>query len=472
VQRRMGRIAGWLLFGVLYVALATGSLAPTQATSTPDGLRAVPTIPSSSFLDTLARDTWAYLHSDWATTNHLPWSWRSATCDGGDYANPAEIGLYALCWLAAYDLKRTWSPSWSETEAQVTSILNQLRAWQTGSQVSQPNGPNAYQHSVFYQWYRIAHDPPIVGPVAGDHVVPAVDNAWLALSLITIREYALAEDHPALAQKADAVLQAMSFRLWYHADNLRFTWGATENPQGGGECDYFSNENRIINFVARALGQMTAGEFRQSLDALVQYPESYAALTVQKAGWDGSYFAYAAPALFIREMDTIYGSQTLVPATEAQAAYAWERGYVAWGLSDCFDLACGEYTQQGALPAACACQTETRPGLVAPHASALALITPLAPEAIESLRTLSTLGCAYDPLYGFCDSVQADPTSPEYGQCSARFSALAKEWTLLAIADYETGFAWRHFHRAAEVRRTYSEMYGLLYLPLLLRAAS
>ncbi|MGB9873281.1 MAG: hypothetical protein ACPLYD_16690, partial [Anaerolineae bacterium] len=56
------------------------------------------------FLDALARDTWTYLRSDAATAHHLPYSWWSSTLPGGDYANPAEIGLYALSWLAAYDL--------------------------------------------------------------------------------------------------------------------------------------------------------------------------------------------------------------------------------------------------------------------------------------------------------------------------------------------------------------------------------
>jgi hypothetical protein len=36
------------------------------------------------------------LSSDWATDHRLQWSWRSATFVGGDYANPTEIGLYAL----------------------------------------------------------------------------------------------------------------------------------------------------------------------------------------------------------------------------------------------------------------------------------------------------------------------------------------------------------------------------------------
>ncbi|MGC9084453.1 MAG: hypothetical protein ACP5ME_14925, partial [Anaerolineae bacterium] len=81
---------------------------------------------ASDFLDALARDTWTYLRS--ATAHHLPYSWWSSTLPGGDYANPAEIGLYTLSWLAAYDLGRPWSPSWSETETEVGAVLDQLRA--------------------------------------------------------------------------------------------------------------------------------------------------------------------------------------------------------------------------------------------------------------------------------------------------------------------------------------------------------
>lgn len=70
-----------------------------------------------AFLDGLAEDSWRYLHSTWATSNSLPYSWRSDGSLWGNYSNPAEIGLYALCWIAAYDLQRPWSPSWDETES-------------------------------------------------------------------------------------------------------------------------------------------------------------------------------------------------------------------------------------------------------------------------------------------------------------------------------------------------------------------
>lgn len=296
-----------------------------------------------------------------------------------------------------------------------------------------------------------------------------MDNAWLATSLITIREYAKVHDHDALAQKADAILNDMDFTLWYSNATHRFFWGAVENPLGGGEADYYSNENRIINFVARALDDLSAEEFQRSLDALEASSGSYDGITVEKMAWDGSYFTYAAPALFIREMETSYGAHTIIPATRAQIAYASDQGYAAWGLSDSFDLDCSGYVQQGAPPAASPDPHETRPGLVTPHASALALITPLDSAAITNLQALAdAFPCAYETPYGFRDAVMTDRSAPDYGQCSARFSALAQEWTFLSIVNYESGFIWRYFYRDSGVFRAHIEMYGgsTIYLPM------
>lgn len=192
------------------------------------------------FLDQLAERTWAYISSDWATNNHLPWSWRSAQSTAGDYANSAEMGFYLLSWIAAYDLRRPWSPTWAEASAEAGAVLDQLRAWQTGTQTSQPYGPNAYQNSVFYQWYWISEMPPVVGANTGlNQLVPSIDNAWLAASLVTVRAYAEANGHPSLAVKANAILTDMDFSLWYHADSHRFSWGAVRDPAGGARrCRY------------------------------------------------------------------------------------------------------------------------------------------------------------------------------------------------------------------------------------------
>jgi hypothetical protein len=439
------------------------------------GLAAVPTsapLQTDDFLDQLARDTWRYLSSDWATDQHLPWSWRSATLNGGDYDNPTEIGLYALSWLAAYNMQRAWSPAWSQVEAEVLAVLDRLRLWQTGAQNEQPHGPNAYAGSVFYQWYWINWDPPVVGAGAGDHVVPSVDNALLAASLITIREYGQAHQHPAMQQRADQILRDMDFTLWYHDDTHLFAWGAPDDPLGGGAADYYSNENRIINFVARALGQLNADEYRASLDALAQNSGTYANITVDRVAWDGSLFTYLMPALFIQEPGTAYGTHTLVPAIEAQIAYAQDQGYGAWGLSDCFDIAAGGYIQQGAPPAAGPDAPETHPGVVAPYASALALITPLASEALTNLQNISTtFPAAYVAPYGFRDGVMVKLGDAQYGVPSERFSALAQEWIFLAIANSETRFVWNYFYRDAGVRLAHIEMYGAVtYLPIIVKS--
>ena len=449
------------------------TLTPTPADLSASPLSAIPLTAGDDFLDTLARDTWTYLSSDWSTDNHLPWSWRSATLSGGDYANPTEIGLYALSRIATYEMQRPWSPSWPQVETEVSAVFDQLRAWQTGSQAYQPNGPNAYNNSVFYQWYWINWSQPVVGGTITDHVVPSVDNAWLAASLITIREYGETNGHTTLAQKAEAILGDMNFMLWYHTDTHRFTWGAQENPQGGIEAAYYSDENRIINFIARALGQLSAEEFRLSLAALAQPTGTYDSITVGKVNCDGSYFTYTAPALFIDEARTIYGLNSILPAAQAQIAYAQNQGYAAWGLSDAYDVGAGGYIQQGAPPAACGGAPETHPGVVTPHASALALLTPLASQAITNLQTISnTFPAAYEPLRGFRDSVMAKPGDPQYGVPSDRFSALAQEWLFLSIVNHETGFIWNYFYRDEGVRQADGEMSPRLYLPHVTRGGT
>lgn len=448
---------------------------PAQAERNLSGSALSLTASDLAFLDEVARDTWTYLHSDWATDNHLPWSWRSATLSGGDYANPTEIGLYALSWVGAYEMKAAWSPTWPEVEVEVMAVLDQLEAWQSDGQ------SNTYTGSVFYRGYWINSNPPGVGVGNYNHEVPSIDNAFLASSLLTIREYAEVNGHTALSQKANNVLKDMNFLLWYDSNRHQFNWGSPNDPKGGTWADYYSNENRLINFMARALGQLSPDEFELSLAALTQTPPATYDrgtpdladdITIQKVAWDGSYFTYTAPALFIQEMDTIYAINTIIPATQAQIAYASDKGYTAWGLSDCFDTGTKVYTQQGSLPVAMTGAPEVQPGLVTPHASALALITPLSHTATTNLQVLSTtIPLLYDPSYGFKDSVMANPAVAEYSSVSARFSALAQEWIFLAIVNARTGFIWHYFYQDSGVLNAHAEMFdwGRTYLPIVLK---
>jgi hypothetical protein len=419
------------------------------------------------FLDELAQRTYAYLSSDWATSNHLPWSWRSPTIEGGGYANTTEIALLLLAHIGAYEMQREWSPDWTATAAEVEAILEQLLAWQSGSQSEGQNGPNAYQNQVFYQWYWINQNPPVVGAGEVDHVVPSIDNAFLAASLIVLRAYGVVNDQPDLTDQADRILGQMDFRLWYDEEKNLFNWGGTDDPLGGHWADYYSNENRIINFVARALGQLSSEEYAASLEALVRRSATYDRdtdytsddVTVNHVAWDGSYFTYLAPGIFIREHDTIYGSETIVPATWSQITYAADQGYAAWGLSDCFGIADAGYMQQGALPTAMAGSPETRRGLVAPHASAMALVTPYAELATANLRKLRTqFPASFDARYGFYDCVMTNPRDQQYGDASTRFSALAQGWLFLTIVNAEMQLIQDYFYHDSGVIRAHDEM--------------
>ena len=106
--RRAYQVWVFCLVALLTCGRSPPSVAPAEAIFPPsDGASAAESrghTGSVPLLDALARDTWTYLHSSQTTAHHLPYSWWSPALPGGDYANPAEIGLYALAWLAAYEL--------------------------------------------------------------------------------------------------------------------------------------------------------------------------------------------------------------------------------------------------------------------------------------------------------------------------------------------------------------------------------
>jgi hypothetical protein len=95
----------------------------------------------------------------------------------------------------------------------------------------------------------------------------------------------------------------------------------------------------------------------------------------------------------------------------------------------------------------------------------LALITTRSSDATANLQAITSFStCAYDPTYGFRDSVMANPVASEYGMCSNRFSALAQEWLFLSLADYTNGFIWNYFYRDAGVTVAHFEMFPAIFV--------
>lgn len=482
-RNNLRKIAFFFVLTLLFAVFLTSSFALTAAERT--------------FLNNLAGDTFAYISSDWATDNHLPWSWRSERDPSGSYANVTEIGLYMLSYIGAYEMKQPWSPTRREVKTELRAVLSQLRTWQTDTVPVDCGGTprqNAYQNKVFYQWYWVTAVPPHVGcntePESYDIVVPSIDNAFLAASLITIREWAEVQGIKAVRRDANRILSAMDFRLWYDPALRLFWLGTFDTPQGDIHGDLYSNENRIINFIARALGQLSKKKYKRSLDALIAEPRTYDNgtpgdtsddITVKKVNYDGGLFTYLLPSLFINEGKTPYYKKTIKPAIEAQIAYASDKGYEAWGLSDCFDsdpltptpnatLSSIYLKNQGARPSSIIDTIEEHPGLVAPYASGMVLNTKLVSTAIANLQTLKAIPHVYPVIddgtntpfyYGFRDCVDVLPGSDRYHQVSARYSALAQEFIFLSIAQRQTNFIHKYFYRDAGVVRADREMFGL-----------
>ena len=401
--------------------------------------------------------------------NGLPYNWYDSSNETkGAYANPAEIGFYMLSHIIAYEMRQEWSPSLSDVVSKLGETIDLLASWQNGTQASQPNGPNSYDGKVFFQWYWVEWNPPVVGDANGtNQVVPSIDNAWLAASLVVIKEFAESNGETELAAKADNILKNMDFSLWYNSSTKRFFWGTQNNPQGGGEQDYYSNENRIVNFMARwsdieyNRGKFSKEDFQQSLGSLIGSPGTYDGITVEKVNWDGSYFTYLSPALFIKEMDTSYGTDTIDKVTEAQMAYAKDRGYPAWGISDCADLEDRGYAERGAPPRASGDPLQNKDdGLITPHASALGLITGYTGMAETNLLALkNSYPSVYDDRYGFRDSINLDSESPDYLKTSYKTLTLDQAWTFIAIGDHLNSTLWKYFYQNESVQNVFGEMY-------------
>jgi hypothetical protein len=305
---------------------------------------------------------------------------------------------------------------------------------------------------AYYQWYDMNGR---VGSGEKDHLVPSIDNAWLAASLITIREYARENGESDMVGLSDALLKGIDLTMWYNYTDHRFFLGDINDPQKGTIADHYSNENRIINFLARAMGQINKTEFRSSIDALERSDGTYGNITVPAVNWDGSYFTYTSSALFIMEKDTAY-LKTIENATKAQIIYANDRVYPCWGISDAVSPDDPDvYLDLGAPPAAGKYNDR---GVLAPYVSAMALInnnTELQDKAIANVGCLKNISELYDTRYGFRDSINVSSN-----RTSRKFLTLDQEWIFLSLADYKNGTIWRYFYNDIGVKTAHEEMFG------------
>ena len=401
------------------------------------------------FFEKALKDYWGCIK--WMTTNHLPWSWKSDTLYGGDYCNTAEIGNLMLCWICAFEMKKSWSPSKKETDDELLAILKQLRDWQTEAQ-NAPNGDNSYMIQVFKQWYWISWNPPVVGSNAGtNQVVPSIDNAWLASALVIVRQYALFYENQQIADKAKDILDDMDFTLWYDSEKKGFYWGGVLNPQAGGVDLVCGNESRLTSYMAYSLGHISEAQYHECLNAMQKPALSYDGITVHRTGYDGSLFTYLSlQACIIQGGDFL--RNTIVPAIQAQIKYALNKGHQYMGLTDVYGVESNGYRSQGAPPAIKNInELEERPGLVALHALFMALLSTeeQSGQAITDLMNLkSQFPESYVQNRGFRASINVNPASADYGKYSFRYCFLDQSWSFIFMCQNLKGILWKYAYQS------------------------
>jgi hypothetical protein len=404
----------------------------------------------SSFLLKLSNDTYkSLIKAD--TGSGLPNDWYNDS-GNGTYCSPEEAGFYMLSHIGAAENNFI---SKNVAKERIEKTLKKLKGLPT-------------DQGLYYRYYR-------TDGTMDDKNVPSIGNAMLAASLMTISKWADESNFKEISENSSSILKGINLAVFYDSSSKLFYHDLMSKDKRN-YWNYYSDEGRLLSLVAYSLGNINESEFRNNLAKLNQSDLYYNISTgdtnrigktgrdilVKRTSWDGSIFTYLAPSLFINETQTIYQETTINPAVYAQIVYADRSGFrlngtTVWGISDAYTNAdyCSEYC--GAPPTVASTYHnpyQDCPGLVAPYASALALLSAYSDNATENLETLGRLPSLYDDKYGFKDAFNA-----KSGSVTDRFVTLDQEWIFLALMDKLHGTLWRYFYQNPEVVAAHKIMY-------------
>jgi len=407
----------------------------------------------SAFLLKLSNDTYNYL-LDADKGNGLPENWYDYF-GWGDYCSPEEAGFYMLSHVGAAE---DGLISNNTAKRRIEETLNTLRDL-------------PQNQSFYYRYYNTKSLVP-----TNDTELPSIGNAMLAASLMTVEMWADENNFNGISDNCSEIVEMMDFAIFYNSSSNLFYHDLSKSNS----WDYYSSDGRLLSFVAYAVGDITESEFRNNLRNFIQPSLYYNAtndttkesasgpndILVSKTSWDGSMFTYIVPALFIKEHETSYQDESINPAVYAQMVYANRscfrlNGKTVWGISDAYE-ADGDYCSEycGAPPTAAHKLDKDNnpyqvcPGLVTPHASALALVSDYSNNATENLITLSQQTGLYDSAYGFKDSINVNT-----GIVTNRVVTLDQEWIFLALMNKSNGTLWKYFYQKPGVIAAHDVMY-------------
>jgi hypothetical protein len=387
-----------------------------------------------AFLRRVASDTWrgliAFTDREHALpVDHVrlhPTSLARADARVGDYTNITSVGLYLASIAAAHELGLARR---DEAVARLTAVFDTVDRLET--------------HDGFlFNYYDTT------SLERSSNFVSFVDSAWLVAGLMVVRQ-----TFPELAARASTLVDRVDFRLFYDERIARMRHGYWTHTRAPSRFHYgmLYAESRLGSLLAIGTGRVPESHWFAMVRTFPatcrwqrQTPQGrrpkrarghdyyggwYAWQDVRYVpSWGGSMFEALMPTLVldeVRHAPASLGANDQAHVT-VQRRFATETlGLAVWGFSPSATLAPGGYAEAGVPDLG---TIGYAPGVVTPHASALALAVDQT-AATANLRALAARPGLYGD-FGFYDAVD-----PKTGAVAPVYLTLDQAMIFLAVAN-------------------------------------
>lgn len=353
------------------------------------------------FLQTEASKMWRFFE-DMLTAgdNYLPPdNWQEQPASGTAHrTSPTNIGLCALCILAAMDLKLCQTERGLILIERLLLSAEKLQKW----------------HGHLYNWYDTESLRPLM-----PRFVSTVDSGNFAAALIALREGLLELENPKaqqLAGIADELWKNTDFTVLYDNERRLFSigWDCEKETLSSGVYDLMASEVRIASYLAVARGDVPKKHWQRLGRALVS-EDGYKGMV----SWTGTMFEYLMPNLLLPCPEGSLLYETSHFAVYCQRKYA-EKNHVPMGVSEsgfyAFDPGLNYRYKAHGVPRLGLKTGLAQEMVVSPYSAFLALLVDR-DSAIKALNTLKKEG-AYGK-YGFYEAVDYTKERLPWGQSSA-----------------------------------------------------
>ncbi len=400
------------------------------------------------FLKVVAKDTWRFFDEIVDKEHGLPLDTiqlgkekpLDETTWVGDYTNVTNIGVYFMVLVSAFDLGFITKEDAVARAAKTLDSIDKFEIHSSGFPYNYYDTTTIERTSYF---------------------VSLIDSGWLAAGLVVLKN-AFPE---ALADRVEKMLAKWNFSFFYDPVERQMWHGYYDHLQVYSDYHYgpLYSEPRAISYMAIGRGEVPMEHwfvglqrtFTESYSWQEQEPKNRVERTTlgftypgghyewkdlkYVPSWGGSAFEALMPTLVLDEKNLAPKGLGLNDArhVQGQIRYAMEElGYPVWGMSPS-SVPEGGYSEFGAKPFG---SKGYKPGVVTPHASALAL--EFAPkEAVSNLRKLTELYDIYGE-YGFYDAVTV-----KTGLVARKYLALDQAMIFVAINNYlNDGAIRKRFH--------------------------